>query len=112
MIKMTIGWIFTGLACLIFSFFLIEATAEMKEVKTLSEIMGEKIDFQTIDLASNSYMYDQHGDLISELYSEQNRIYLPYEEIPNEVIDAFIATEDQRFFEHRGYDAIAWYERY
>lgn len=104
---MTIGWIFTSISSIVFAFVLIEVTAEVKEVKTLSELIDEQVDLQDIHLSSNSYMYDQHGDLISELYNDQNRRYLHYDEIPVQVIDAFIATEDQRFFEHKGYDAIA-----
>ncbi|MCK0470425.1 transglycosylase domain-containing protein [Halalkalibacter sp. APA_J-10(15)] len=107
MIKMAIGWIFTSISSIVFAFVLIEVTAEVKEVKTLSELIDEQVDLQDIQLSSNSYMYDQHGDLISELYIDHNRRYLHYDEIPVQLIDAFIATEDQRFFEHKGYDAIA-----
>ncbi|GAE25746.1 penicillin-binding protein [Halalkalibacter wakoensis JCM 9140] len=106
MAKSITGW---GLICLIFVafiFLLLEVTTEVKEVKSLSEVISEQVDLEEINLSKNSMIYDRNGDVISEVFRDENRIYLPYEEIPSVVIDAFISTEDQRFFEHKGYDAI------
>ncbi|MBR7161521.1 MAG: transglycosylase domain-containing protein, partial [Clostridia bacterium] len=38
------------------------------------------------------------------LFGEENRIWMPLEQIPSEVQNAFIAIEDHRFFEHPGID--------
>ncbi|MBK1734733.1 peptidase [Halorhodospira abdelmalekii] len=43
------------------------------------------------------------GDLIAE-YGEQRRQPKPFEELPRPLIEAFIAAEDRRFFEHPGVD--------
>jgi penicillin-binding protein 1A len=43
------------------------------------------------------------GTLIGE-FSDERRIYVPYEQIPLPVIQAFLAAEDSRFFEHGGID--------
>lgn len=43
------------------------------------------------------------GRLIGE-YGEQKRIFLPINAIPPRVIHAFIAVEDQHFYEHNGID--------
>ncbi len=52
----------------------------------------------------NSYVYDIDGNVIAELKKEENRVWINYEEIPEKLIDAFIAVEDKRFKEHKGID--------
>ncbi|HEX5055380.1 MAG TPA: transglycosylase domain-containing protein [Gammaproteobacteria bacterium] len=48
-------------------------------------------------------VYSNDGKLIAE-YGEKRRIPLPIEEIPQVVKDAFLASEDDRFYEHPGVD--------
>ncbi|MHA6251658.1 transglycosylase domain-containing protein [Oceanobacillus sp. CAU 1775] len=43
------------------------------------------------------------GEVIKEIYTE-NRNYIPIEQIPDHVKNAYIAIEDQRFYEHYGVD--------
>jgi penicillin-binding protein 1A len=43
------------------------------------------------------------GKLIAQ-FGEQRRIPVTREEIPQVVVDAFLAAEDDRFFEHPGVD--------
>ncbi|MDO9535509.1 MAG: PBP1A family penicillin-binding protein [Bacillota bacterium] len=54
-----------------------------------------------------SYIFDNDGNEITRLYNEQNRIEIPLEQIPKHVQNAFIAIEDERFYEHFGVDPIA-----
>ncbi|WP_227940374.1 transglycosylase domain-containing protein [Alkalihalobacillus deserti] len=107
MLRSSTGWILIGLIFIVFIFLLVEVKAEVKEVKTLSDVIQDHVDLSGISLSTNSLMTDRNGDVISEIYRDVNRVYLNYDEIPTLVVDAFIATEDQRFFEHKGYDAIA-----
>jgi penicillin-binding protein 1A len=48
-------------------------------------------------------IYARSGQLIAQI-GEQRRIPVAYEEIPERVRQAFIAAEDDRFFEHSGFD--------
>lgn len=48
-------------------------------------------------------VYADNNELIDEFYME-NRKLVRFEEIPSLVIKAFLAAEDARFFEHRGFD--------
>jgi penicillin-binding protein 1A len=48
-------------------------------------------------------VYTRSGDLISQI-GEQRRNPVKYEQIPLMVRQAFIAAEDDRFFEHHGFD--------
>src|SRR5699024_494104 len=46
---------------------------------------------------------DQNGEEFADK-GEENRKEIEYEELPEELIDAVVATEDSRFFEHKGID--------
>lgn len=50
-----------------------------------------------------SKVYDRHGNIIAE-YANERRIWVPINEIPKPVIQAFLAAEDTHFFEHGGVD--------
>ena len=43
------------------------------------------------------------GSLIAE-FADEHRVFVPYESIPQHVIDAFVAAEDKKFFDHGGID--------
>lgn len=49
---------------------------------------------------------DRTGKGLARLYAEQNRQDVPLEKIPQQVRDAVIATEDQRYYEHKGVDPL------
>lgn len=53
-----------------------------------------------------SEVFSEDGELLGRYYIE-NRSSVNFEEISGNVIDALIATEDARFYEHRGIDEIA-----
>ncbi|MEZ5040099.1 MAG: transglycosylase domain-containing protein [Saprospiraceae bacterium] len=54
-----------------------------------------------------SEIYGDQGILLGKFYIE-NRINADFEEISPNVINALVATEDARFFEHSGIDIRAW----
>ena len=49
-------------------------------------------------------LYDSKGVLFATLGTEQ-RQKIKYEDLPEVLVDAIIATEDSRFFQHNGFDA-------
>ncbi|WP_296818892.1 penicillin-binding protein 1A [Brevundimonas sp.] len=51
--------------------------------------------------ATRVYAWD--GTLIGE-FSQERRIFVPYEQIPPVVVQAFLAAEDRHFFQHGGVD--------
>ncbi len=48
-------------------------------------------------------IFSRDGHLISEI-GERRRILVTWNDLPPHVVDAFVAAEDQRFFEHPGID--------
>ena len=53
--------------------------------------------------ATATRVYAGDGTLIGE-FSDERRIYVSYEQIPEEVVEAFLAAEDRNFFSHGGVD--------
>ena len=51
-------------------------------------------------------IYDKNGIETAALYNQQNRVYLPINQIPEHVKNAFIAIEDARFYQHNGVDLV------
>lgn len=51
----------------------------------------------------SSKIYDKNGDLVYE-YGKEKRTNVTYDQIPKLVENAFLATEDARFYEHSGVD--------
>ena len=52
-----------------------------------------------------SVVYDADGNKTAELVAEgTNRTYVKLDNIPKHVQEAFIAIEDERFYDHNGID--------
>ncbi len=52
----------------------------------------------------SSKVYSGDGDLVAD-FSKEKRIFVPYNAIPKNVINSFLAAEDKNFFSHPGVDA-------
>ena len=52
----------------------------------------------------SSRVYSSEGKLIAE-YALEKRLFIPYNSIPNKVINSFLSAEDKNFFKHPGIDA-------
>ena len=56
--------------------------------------------------AVSSQVFDIHGRLITTLHSDQNRLPIDINKVPQNLQNAFIAAEDNRFYDHIGIDPI------
>ena len=70
-------------------------------VKIQADPKFETTNLNTLEI---SRIYDKDGNEIAKLGSEK-REKVKYEELPEILVDAIIATEDSRFFQHNGLDA-------
>ena len=52
----------------------------------------------------NSSTYDINGDLLHEIRGEENRKIIPLSEMGEYIPKAYVAIEDERFYEHSGID--------
>ena len=57
-------------------------------------------------LFQTSRLYDRHGALLAERWSDGRRTWLPLNRISKHLIDATIATEDATFYTNPGVDAM------
>ncbi|MBP0974045.1 MAG: transglycosylase domain-containing protein [Oscillospiraceae bacterium] len=66
------------------------------------------ITLEEMELAYNTnvYGYDEEGNLVTlyQVKNEVQRIPVSIDEIPQHVLDAFVYTEDERFYTHDGVD--------
>ncbi|WP_164995820.1 transglycosylase domain-containing protein [Miniphocaeibacter massiliensis] len=53
-----------------------------------------------------SKILDSNGDLLENVHTTEYRELVPYDKLPKNLINAFIAIEDVRFYEHDGVDPI------
>lgn len=71
----------------------------------LSKIISNSPELVLTDFigSESSKVYDTDGNVIAELgaYLREN---VNYEDLPESVVDAFVAIEDSRFFTHPGFD--------
>ena len=42
-------------------------------------------------------IYDKNNNLIANVFDEENRVYVKYDDIPGRVIEALVAIEDTNF---------------
>ena len=63
-----------------------------------------KFDKEKLDSSEPTVLYDINGEEFAKLGSEM-RDKVTYDELPEVLVDAIVATEDSRFFQHNGFDA-------
>ena len=59
------------------------------------------------DLSRVSRIYADSGEVLAELHDGRNSEPVPYEEVPEVLVDAILAAEDSEFFIHEGVDFSA-----
>ncbi len=57
-------------------------------------------------LDQTSTIYDDQGNLLEKIQTEQFRTIVSIDRMPSYLQDAFIAIEDERFYEHQGVDPV------
>lgn len=81
----------------VFVFFWLISAGKLGFMPTFEELENPNNRF-----ASEVYFAD--GPIMNRYFEKENRKYIEYREIPQSVIDALIATEDVRFYDHSGID--------
>jgi penicillin-binding protein 1A len=51
---------------------------------------------------TSSVILDRNGEQLAYVFKKRHRLYARYDEMPGYLIEALVAVEDTRFFEHKG----------
>ncbi len=95
LLAINVSFIFV-LSGLIFSAF--------QTVLSFIEDLPDLEDFTPTENALTSKIYALDGSLIDTFHGEENRELVSYEQIPKNLINAVIAIEDERYYQHKGFD--------
>lgn len=95
-------WIFLGVAVIaVFVIFLAISKGWIGYMPPVEELENPNYKFAT-------EIFSEDGKVLGTWsLSKENRVYTKYDELPQNIIHALIATEDIRFTEHSGIDAKA-----
>ncbi|MDY4281069.1 MAG: penicillin-binding protein 1A [[Pasteurella] mairii] len=83
------------LGCIVGGIFYVQLKSDLPNVDSL----------KTVELQQPMQIYTADGKLIGEV-GEQRRIPVKLADVPKKLIEAVLATEDSRFYEHHGLDPI------
>lgn len=70
-------------------------------ISNADEIQPDKL-YNLLDVST--HVYDDKGVLIDDLYYSENREIAKYDQLPENLKNAFIAVEDKTFWEHKGFN--------
>ena len=107
--KIAVGAVVTVLLIvLVCGFVFVGILGDYLEEDVLPE--SARYEFNIADKEKTSYAYyvDSNGDiqLLQQIHTTIDREWVRYEDIPENLINAAIAIEDKRFYEHQGVDWI------
>ena len=68
-----------------------------------------EFDVKNLTYSESTLIYDKNNELIAELGTKK-RENIEYNEMSEVLIDAIVATEDSRFFQHNGFDAARFFK--
>lgn len=71
---------------------------------TMANEIVDNSKYSDFKLDQSSYIYDSNKKVIAKLQASQESYYLTFDEIPDEVVDAFVAVEDRTFWDNPGID--------
>ncbi|MBI1183976.1 hypothetical protein GC194_06880 [bacterium] len=60
-------------------------------------------DLTNLEALQASTVYDETGDLLGKIF-EVNRTYVSYDTLPENLVNALVSVEDERFYKHHGVD--------
>ena len=99
--------IFTILMVFIFAFIAVGISLGIYIFGIATEPTGIDLYDISLNLTSHIYVKDKDTDKYKEyqaLYDSENRVWVDFKNIPQQMKDAMVAIEDKRFYDHSGVD--------
>ena len=95
---------FRNIFILITSFILLSSILIISILWTFSNDLPDYKFLKNYKPPVSSKVYSGNGDLVAD-FSKEKRVFVPFNSIPKNVINAFLSAEDKNFFTHPGVDA-------
>ena len=95
---------FRNIIILITFFILLSAISIISVLWTYSNDLPDYKFLKSYKPPVSSKVYSGNGDLVAD-FSQEKRVFVPFNSIPKNVINAFLSAEDKNFFKHPGVDA-------
>lgn len=98
--------IFTVLMVIFCSFVAVGISLGVYIFGIATEPTGIDLVAASLNLTSHIYVQDDNGDFkeYQALYDGENRVWVDFKDIPQDMKDAMVAIEDKRFYDHNGVD--------
>ncbi|MBD1141263.1 PBP1A family penicillin-binding protein [Pelagibacterales bacterium SAG-MED39] len=96
--------IYKNLLIILSSFFLLSSIVILGILWTFSNNIPDYKFLKSYKPPVSSKVYSGNGELVAD-FSKEKRIFVPFQSIPKNVINAFLSAEDKNFFSHPGVDA-------
>ncbi|WP_456273506.1 transglycosylase domain-containing protein [Bacillus sp. AK031] len=104
--RTTAGYILVISLIPIFLFVLFSTADEVHKVQGFHNALEEAVGEDQFNITKTSLLTDKEGNVFSEM-NRPFRLYVSDQEIPDYVKEVLVASEDQHFYEHVGFDAGA-----
>jgi membrane peptidoglycan carboxypeptidase len=95
-------WLFIIVGSLLLLAIILVVTVYMVWGQNLPDVR----ELKEANFAETTTIYDRNGNVLYRIYGDENRTYVPLENINQNVIDATISIEDKFFYHHWGFDPI------
>jgi penicillin-binding protein 4 len=106
--KTLTGYVAIALLLPIFMLTVYKTANEASQLESLPHFLDSRLEVtNAASFPQTSLMTDQNGHVISEIFTPYNRIPLGVKEIPDFLKKLVIASEDERYYEHKGFDLAA-----
>lgn len=73
-------------------------------LKVFGNNLPEVDQLNDISFSETSIIYDREGNILYEMYGDENRHYVELSQISPFLLQATVAMEDKRFYHHMGFD--------
>jgi len=97
-----IFWASTGIV----GFLMISIVLFVGTIGILSIGLPDVTDLEKLQADQSTEIYDKDGALLYTIHGEENRAQVSYNQISPYLINATVAIEDDRFWEHSGFDLM------
>lgn len=92
--------IFTIIICVFLLIFVAASAAVAAIIKNSPNLDVN----QVLNLNEPSVLYDDKGNFMDVVVSTEQRTVVPFKSIPDNLKNAFVSIEDERFYKHKGID--------